>query len=91
MAIVAVDKFGSDPLTLSSTVQDMALITPDNVNDLPYVTRGIYVGTGGNIKLTTKAGTTLIVPNLAGGAIYSFRVSRIWATSTTASNIVALY
>lgn len=51
----------------------------------------IYVGAAGNVVLVLEDGSTLTIPAPAGGYIWNNRVKRINATSTTASQIFALY
>lgn len=69
------------------------LITLDDSNDLPYVTRGISFGTAGAVKVTLKGGQTVIIPtgNLAAGVIHPLMATRVWNTGTTASNLVGYY
>jgi hypothetical protein len=50
---------------------------------------GLYVGTAGNVQLTTGAGNTVIIP-AAAGSLIPLRFSKVWATNTTASGMVAL-
>ena len=51
----------------------------------------LYVGTGGNLKVTTAAGDDVTFVNVQGGAFLPIQVVRVWATGTTASNILALW
>ncbi len=76
--------------TLSDVVENVALVTPDDGNDLAWVTRAIMV-TGGAVKVTTKGGQTLVLPDTGGPYEWPVRVVRVWATSTTATSIVALW
>lgn len=66
-------------------------VTPDNSNDLAIPARALYVGTGGNINLDTAQGDTVVFTSVPSGSILPVRAKRVRATSTTASNIVALY
>lgn len=54
------------------------------------ITRGIYVGTSGNIAAVI-GGNTVVFSNAVAGSVLPIRCSRINATSTTASNLVALF
>jgi hypothetical protein len=57
--------------------------------DLVNVIRMIYVGVGGDIKVTDTQGNTVIHKNVPGGSyIGPFRVARIFSTLTTASSLV---
>ena len=66
-------------------------VTPNDSTDLTTVTRGIYVGTGGNLRVNmADNGNTVTFPNVQDGTLLPIRVSRVLSTSTTASDIVAL-
>ena len=68
--------------------ENWALVTPDDANDLAYVASCIRCGTAGNVKVTTKGGQTLVIPNMQAGETIVGRFKRIWSTSTTASNLM---
>ena len=64
-------------------------VTPHDTNALTHPTRAIYVGTIGNVKLTTVDGDTVTFVNVSG--ILPVRAKILFATLTTATNIVGLY
>lgn len=64
-------------------------ITPAD-SDLLQPYRCIYVGTGGDIKVTTTGGSTVTFTSVPGGAVLPVSVSRVWSTGTTASSIIGL-
>jgi hypothetical protein len=66
-------------------------ITPSDSVELDEWTRGIYVGTGGDLKVTLTAGQVVTFKNLAGGIVHPICARLVWATDTTASDIVGLY
>jgi hypothetical protein len=67
-------------------------ITPDNSNDLAIYAKSLYVGGAGNISLVTKRGTANVTfTAVPAGTILPVQVSRVNATGTTATAIVALY
>lgn len=77
--------------SLTAPADDVYPVSPSNSADLPNgVARALYIGTGGNVRLTGAGGTTATFFNLADGSILPVRVARVLATDTTASNIVAL-
>jgi hypothetical protein len=49
------------------------------------------VGTGGDISVITLGGSTLVLKNIADGSFLPIQVTRVKATSTTATDIVALF
>lgn len=53
--------------------------------------RGIYVGTSGNVAVDFGDGTAVVFANVPSGTTLPIRVKLVKDTSTTASNIVALY
>ncbi|MBC9248526.1 hypothetical protein H4P12_17835 [Paracoccus sp. 11-3] len=74
---------------LESPATRLAAVAPDDATDLTMVSRAIAVGTEGFVRVTTTSGSTgriYVVP----GAPFPIRVSRIWASGTTATDIVAL-
>lgn len=75
---------------LSAPITDAAVVTPSDSDDLPRVTRALYIGTAGNARVTLASGT---VANFAGLAVgwHPVRVSRIHATGTTAANIIGCW
>lgn len=65
-------------------------ITPHDVNELAYVTRGLYVGTAGNVSVVDVTGNTVTIPNVPAGAILPICIKQVRLTGTTASNMVGL-
>ncbi len=54
----------------------------------------LYIGVGGDLKVTTISGDTLEFRNLASGSVLAVQVKKVFAAGTTgtvASGIVALY
>lgn len=64
--------------------------TLDDNAEIP-VTRGLYIGTGGDISVTMADGQTLTFVSVPTGTILPIQVSKIRSTGTTADWIVALY
>lgn len=76
--------FPSDP------AQDAAAVTASDTTHLGNV-RGLFVGGAGDVALVTAAGSTVVFAGVTAGAILPVRCTQVRATSTTATNIVALY
>lgn len=72
---------------LDSTLAHLAVITPSDSADVAYVTRAVYLNIGGDLKVTTLGGETVTMP--LGAGWHPIRLTRIWATGTTATGIVA--
>jgi hypothetical protein len=50
----------------------------------------LFIGTGGNVTITTIGGQTVTLTNLADGVFIPIQVKKVFATGTTASDILAL-
>ena len=77
---------------LGNMFYDTALaVTPSDGSDLsgePFY--AVYVGTGGNLKVDmADGGSAVTLSNVASGQLLPIMVERIYATGTTASNIIA--
>lgn len=71
--------------------QDAAAVVPDDGDDLGTTPcRALYVGVSGDVKVTTSDGTTVTFKAAPVG-ILAVSVKRVFATGTTATNILALY
>ena len=51
----------------------------------------LYIGTAGNLKVTTVAGDEVTFQGINTGAFFPVHVKKVWATGTSASNIIALW
>ena len=63
-------------------------VTPNDSNDLTFMPRAVWVGTGGDLSVVMKDGATVTIPGVPDGTLLPIRVDRIRATGTTASGIV---
>ena len=67
-------------------------ITANDSTDLVNVSRGLYVGSSGDIAVILADDTAVVViVGVGAGSILPLRVKRLRSTDTTASDIVALY
>tara|TARA_R110001632_G_scaffold162530_2_gene280931 strand:+ start:12887 stop:13141 length:255 start_codon:yes stop_codon:yes gene_type:complete len=66
-------------------------VTPDDSQDLAIIGAIIFVGTGGNLEVTTVSGDTVIYKNLPDAYTLPVQVRRVKATNTTATDIIAQY
>jgi hypothetical protein len=76
---------------LSSSYNYAAVTPSDTVSFTQGVARGFYVGVAGNVACVLESGTAITFTGVLAGAIYPIRCKRINSTSTTATNIVALF
>jgi len=69
---------------------DGAEITLSDSTDQP-VFSAVYVGVGGNVKVTTAADNAITFVGVPSGAIIPLSgVKKIWLTGTTAASLVGL-
>lgn len=85
-----IDKFASDPDTLSTPSTEVAEIVPSDTADLAHVTKALNAATTGTVRITTETGTVTDI-FLAAGVVFPLRVRRVWSTGTSATGLRALY
>lgn len=66
-------------------------VTASDATSLAPGCRGIFVGTGGDIAMTDDSGNTVTFSNVANGQFLPCGPTKVMATNTTATGIVALY
>ena len=72
--------------------QDGAAVTPSDTVDLTNVSLAIYVGATGNLTvIMAGAGESVAFTAIPAGTLFRIRVTRVMATGTTATGIVALW
>ena len=70
---------------------DGIAVTPSDTDDLPYTATSLWIGGAGDVSLVTPYGTTLVFASVAAGTLLPFAATRVNATDTTATLIVAGY
>lgn len=83
------DKFIADDL-LTGSAREAVTITPDDGNDLAWVTKAIYCGSDGDVVLTAVDSTSSVTLSVLQGAILPIRAKRVHATGTTVTQIIGL-
>jgi hypothetical protein len=83
------DMFSGHVAGLDSPFEDGVAVSPSDTIDLPGVSRALWIGTMGDVCAVTRAGTSLTFRNVSG--LLSGRFTRVKATGTTASDIVAVW
>ena len=74
-----------------------ASVTPSDTANIPSVSGGtnngcvLYVGSAGNLRVQTVGGDDVTFNNINTGAFIPVQIVRVYATGTTASNILALW
>lgn len=86
------DQFSGYSAGLSGPAANFAAVVPSDSTDLPNTCRSLYVGTGGSVAVQPAGGGAAVTfTNVPNGSVLPVRASRVMATGTTASGIVALW
>lgn len=75
---------------ISLQVENAAVITPSDSVDLAHGST-LYIGTTGNVKVTMAKSGEVTFLNCQKGSTLPILVTRVWATGTTATNLIALW
>jgi hypothetical protein len=73
---------GSITNAISITPSDTASISP---------TKGIYIGGSGHVNVVLSSGNQVTFSALSSGMVHPISVTKIRATGTTATSILAVY
>lgn len=84
----AIDDYTRYSGGLESPIVCAVEVTPDDDADIQRVSRALHIGTAGDLRATMAGGPTVTFRGLSTGW-HPLRVSRVHATGTTASDIVA--
>lgn len=87
----AADTFSRFQASVVSPVTNAAAITPHNTNELDYVTRAVYVGATGDLKVAMQDGGEVTFVDVPTGAVLPIRVKKVFATGTDATSLIALW
>ena len=85
------DLYAGSGNDLLSPASNAAAVTASDTVDLPIASKRLWVGGAGNVKVNTVGGGTVTYTSVPAGAYLSVRASRVYATGTTATNIIAEY
>jgi len=81
------------PAPFSTTPDSCAVnciaITPADA-DLVAPVRALYIGGSGNLRISDTGNCAVTFSNVPAGVILPVMARRVWATGTTASNIIGL-
>lgn len=65
-------------------------ITPHDTNELVKVTRALWVGGAGNVKVTMENGDFVTFSGVAAGTLLPLRVRLVFSTGTTATLMIGV-
>lgn len=74
----------------TSPAHGAVAVTPSDATTFP-VTRGLYVGTAGNITVRMADGQDVLQFTNVPVGIIALQVDKVYSTGTGASGIIALY
>lgn len=66
-------------------------VTPSDTLSITPVPRALWVGVSGDLSVEFIDGTSVTLSGASAGVPLALQVSKVMATGTTATNIVALY
>lgn len=87
--MAATDRFDRHLPKLESPCSRHELVTPSDADDLAEVSRSLWIGGGGNIAVHMKDTGAVTIMNVPAGSELALRVTRVLATGTTATDIIA--
>lgn len=85
------DAFDGAHATLADPASDGLAVAPSDTEDLALSTRAIYVGSDGDVAVEMVGGTELVFAAVNAGTVLPVRATKIRATGTTATSIIALW
>lgn len=89
--MAAVDRWqGRNAAALIVPLTDGEAVTPHASNEFTYVSRELYIGTGGDVVVVLISGASLTYKNVPSGTRLAVRAKRVAASGTTATDILAL-
>jgi hypothetical protein len=76
---------------LSEPAGNLVAVTPNDSTDIAE-TRALWIGGAGNVTVDMAGGgTNVTVTGALAGTFLPLRVTRVYDTDTTATNILAVY
>ena len=86
-----VDDFDSTQPDLQSPACDAFAITPSDTDNLKQVTRALYIGGVGDVKVMMKYGGVVTFKAVPVASFLPIRVKKVFSTGTTATLILGLF
>jgi hypothetical protein len=82
------DPFKSYTPGMTDPIHTAIEVVPNDSADIAFTSRAVYVGTAGNLRVTLSSGEVVTFA-AAGTGWHPIRIIRVWATGTTAADLVA--
>jgi hypothetical protein len=81
----------ADRASKTVPAQNGVAVTPSNSGSIAEC-RAVWVGVGGDITVDFRnSGTNITIAGVAAGSLLPIDVSRVYATGTTATDIVVIW
>lgn len=80
-----------DGIRPNDPLRDAVAYTPSDTQARFTPTRGLYVGTAGDVTIKTLRGSIVTLKNLAAGVIHPISCVHVMATGTTALDVVLVF
>jgi hypothetical protein len=87
---MARDPYADQEKGLHAPAGHAEAVTPSDATDLDFIARGLYVGGAGDVKLVMVSGAVVTFKAVPVGTTLNVRFTRVEATGTTATQLVAL-
>jgi hypothetical protein len=88
------DKFAKFPSSMDSPAKYAFAITGNNSANLANTVRSVYVGGTGDVKCELAGdpdGSFVVFTAVPVGMVIPARIRKVYATGTTATNLIGLY
>jgi hypothetical protein len=63
------------------------VVSPDDTFSFNHEVRAVWVGSGGDIRVTTTGGDTVTIVGVSTGTLLPIAVTKVWSTGTSATSI----
>jgi hypothetical protein len=85
------DLFANHVASLTSPPEHAVAVVPDDLADIPAVTRALYVGGGGDLQVRMAGSGVVTIPGVPAGSFLPIRVRQVLRAGTTATGLVAFW
>lgn len=84
------DRYDGHATSLDGPAGHAFTIVPDDLSELPEVTRALYVGIGGALAVVMQTGAEIVLEGVVAGTVLPLRVRQVKTSGTTAGAIVGV-
>lgn len=86
-----VDTYRKHSRSLTAPPENAASVTPSDAQPLGHVTRALWVGGAGRLRVEMMGGGAIVFEGIAQDTLLPIRVRKVFETGTTATDLVALW